>query len=361
MQWVHNISRLSEVGRNFFKCALRVSTPVCLLIVAWIYRQEITAGFSHAFDVGMVFLLLFPLFLLWNFAAASGWHKLIRVIDRKDTLSTARLSMIRLTSQSVNMVLPFSIGAPLLKTSFLAEINGSASKSAAAVALDTLAATLVGVLFSLLVIGLNWKLLPDGTLCLSGVVSVALVSAGALFLLSSPRRLFAQRFERMREDSTWGRALKFLKDADKKLKGALGACILFHVLEQLLMAFEIWIIAQGLGVELGLGQCAFAAAVMNGFTFIFFFIPGQVGAAEGGLATAFSLLGLPPEAGLSIGFVRRARQTVIYGFGLLILFCSKSRSAIQALQKTKPEACFNFCSSSGDKGNENATFIPSTR
>ena len=360
MQWIRNISRPPEAERNLFKRALHVSTPVCLLIVAWIYRQEIADGFAHAFDVGWVFLLLFPLFLLWNFAAAAGWHKLIRAVDRKDTLSSVRLSLIRLTSQSVNMVLPFSMGAPVLKTSFLAAINGSVAKSAATVALDTLAATLVSVLFSLLVLGLNWELLPGGALCLSGV-SVALVSAGVLFLLSSPRRLFAQRFERMRERSTLGRALELLRDADGKIKGALGACILFHAVEQLLMAYEIWVIARGLGVALELGQCAFAAAVMNGFTFFFFFIPGQVGAAEGGLATAFALLGLPPEAGLGVGFVRRARQTVVYGVGLLVLFCSKSRSAIQALRKRAPDPCFDFGSSPNDKGNDNATFVPSTR
>lgn len=358
MQRIRNISRPPKIsGRSLFRRALNVSAPVCLLIVALIYRQEIADGLAHAFDVGWVFLLLFPLFLLWNFAAALGWRSLIRAAYRKSIVSSARLSLIRLTAQSVNMVLPFSIGAPVLKTSFLAEINGSTAKSAATVALDTLAATSVSVLFSLLMLGLNPRLLPGGIFSLWAIASVAIVLLAGLFLLSSPRRLFAQRFKRMREASTLGRALKFLKDADGKLKGALGACILFHVLEQLLMVFEIWIIAQGLGIELDLARCAFAAAVMNGFTFIFFFIPGQVGAAEGGLAAAFSMLGLPPSAGLSIGFVRRARQTVIYGIGLLILICAKSRSAIQALQKRKPEQCLDF----RDKGNDNATFVPSTR
>ena len=118
------------------------------------------------------------------------------------------------------------------------------------------------------------------------------------------------------------------------------------------MVGEIWVIAYGLGMELSFVQAAFSAAMLTGVTLVFFFIPGQAGAAEGGLALAFSLLGLPPTVGLSVGIVRRSRQITVYGIGLLILFCTEGRTVLRKRQKKTDSLCH-------DGGDKNADFVPS--
>jgi hypothetical protein len=49
-------------------------------------------------------------------------------------------------------------------------------------------------------------------------------------------------------------------------------------------------------------------------------VPGQLGFAEGGIATLFHLLGLDPVAGFSMEFVRRLRMVVTVMVGLPLGF-----------------------------------------
>lgn len=71
-------------------------------------------------------------------------------------------------------------------------------------------------------------------------------------------------------------------------------------------------------LELGVG--AWMTFVIEGATkFIalaFFFIPGQVGAAEGAHAIVFDLVGLAATAGFAVPFIRRVRGAVVAGVGL---------------------------------------------
>jgi hypothetical protein len=51
----------------------------------------------------------------------------------------------------------------------------------------------------------------------------------------------------------------------------------------------------------------------------FFFIPGQIGAAEGTYALIFKAVGLPAPAGFGLAFARRLRSLVVAGTGLFFL------------------------------------------
>ena len=60
-------------------------------------------------------------------------------------------------------------------------------------------------------------------------------------------------------------------------------------------------------------------ALGAGVRFATFLIPASLGAFEGANASAFEALGLGAAAGLAFSFVRRARQLVWIGVGLLVL------------------------------------------
>jgi uncharacterized membrane protein YbhN (UPF0104 family) len=51
----------------------------------------------------------------------------------------------------------------------------------------------------------------------------------------------------------------------------------------------------------------------------FFFIPGQVGAAEGTYAAILNALGWPASAGFGLAIARRLRTLAVSGAGLLVL------------------------------------------
>jgi hypothetical protein len=50
----------------------------------------------------------------------------------------------------------------------------------------------------------------------------------------------------------------------------------------------------------------------------FFFIPGQVGAAEGTYAFIFKTVGLPASAGFALALARRLRSLLVAGAGLAL-------------------------------------------
>jgi putative membrane protein len=58
---------------------------------------------------------------------------------------------------------------------------------------------------------------------------------------------------------------------------------------------------------------------------VLFFVPGKVGTQEGGKVLIFALLGLVPAEGLAFGILRRIRELVWSGFGLLLLSRMQAR------------------------------------
>ena len=66
----------------------------------------------------------------------------------------------------------------------------------------------------------------------------------------------------------------------------------------------------------------------------FFFIPGQVGAAEGVYALIFQSLGLAASVGFSLALARRVRSLAIAGVGLFFLVVWKSRAGDEMLEHT---------------------------
>jgi hypothetical protein len=56
---------------------------------------------------------------------------------------------------------------------------------------------------------------------------------------------------------------------------------------------------------------------------LIFFVPARIGVGEGGRVLLFSALGYSAQAGLSYGIIRRVRESVWIGLGLLVLLIFK--------------------------------------
>lgn len=310
-----NASSLSPV-----LLVLRLLGPLALIVFVFIYFEDIRGAFRQSMTIGTKFLLLFPLFFVWNHVAALGWKRVIPCDEKFPRIRAWRLALIRYTAQSVNMVVPFSVGTPILKSYFLAKVNNDLKKSAASVVVDTATATAMEVLLSIIVLACfqNWfsanKLYLNIlflTPCILIPVSIVLVT---LLRSNAPRfrylkqKLFSHSFWHLNEYCP--------------TRSNLGICALAHFLEQLLMVSEIWLISYWMGISLNVTQVLWVTAIMNSFSFVLFFLPGRIGAIEGGIAAAFSMLGFPVSLGLSVGLIRRARQISVYGIGLMTLFAS---------------------------------------
>ncbi|HTL70504.1 MAG TPA: lysylphosphatidylglycerol synthase domain-containing protein, partial [Candidatus Eisenbacteria bacterium] len=83
---------------------------------------------------------------------------------------------------------------------------------------------------------------------------------------------------------------------------------------------EVWWAARLLGIPMDLGQAWLFEALIQTIRIVTFFIPASVGAQEGGIVFLFTQMGLPTPAGLALALLRRAREILWMGVGLLLWF-----------------------------------------
>jgi len=101
--------------------------------------------------------------------------------------------------------------------------------------------------------------------------------------------------------------------------GRLALSFVFHLLAWVASAYEVWLILYFLGQPVSPATALVIEAFGTGIAFATFFIPGQVGVAEGGAVASFIALGLSPATGLSFSLVRRVREITWIAIGLLFL------------------------------------------
>ena len=108
--------------------------------------------------------------------------------------------------------------------------------------------------------------------------------------------------------------LKLLHGNPSRFGEAVAAQLLAHSL----LVLEIWLFFGSLGLSAG---PAVPWIVEGGVKFInaaFFFVPGQIGAAEGVNALIVRSVGFAGAIGVALSLMRRARAAVVAGIGAVV-------------------------------------------
>ena len=87
------------------------------------------------------------------------------------------------------------------------------------------------------------------------------------------------------------------------------------------------------GLADGAGRSRRASVLIDG---ILFFVPAKVGTQEGGKVVLFAALGLNPARGLTVGVVRRIRELVYAGLGLVALGWVSTRARHRLRPRLQP-------------------------
>lgn len=125
---------------------------------------------------------------------------------------------------------------------------------------------------------------------------------------------------RLRPDMTWiNRMEDLLLTVLRDRPARLATIVLIEAVAEIFLILELfWLLhALELAVPQSYPFVIEASTKVIGVTF--FFIPLQLGAAEGTYAIVFDTLGLPAAAGFALAFARRARSLVVAGIGLIAL------------------------------------------
>lgn len=95
----------------------------------------------------------------------------------------------------------------------------------------------------------------------------------------------------------------------KRSRVALSAGL--HLFAWYASGFWLWIVFQVLGAPVSLGSALAIQSLLEALRSATVFIPAAIGVQEAGYAALVPLFGLPPETGLAVSMLRRARDIAI--------------------------------------------------
>ena len=247
-----------------------------------------------------------------------------------------RVLGIRTAGEVVNMTTPTAyVGGEPLKAYLLQKYHVPMVEGLASVVIAKTTMTIAQVLFILIGIALSFWVLgsngSSGQLVAAGLLSVGLLLFGiAAFLFVQQHGLFTWMLEMLRR---LGFRIGFLEVREEKLK-SLDQIILnfythhqsrfytstgFYFLGWLAEALEVFVIISYLG-----GPANLLSAISIGGLSAFikggtFFIPGSLGAQDGGNLLLLKAFGYSDITGITFALLRRFRELVWIGIGLICL------------------------------------------
>jgi uncharacterized protein (TIRG00374 family) len=267
-------------------------------------------------------LIVFPMVLVALFDAL-GW----RYAFTRDRVGLVALFWTRLAGEAVNLTTPTAaLGGEAVKTWLLRDhVSLAESLSSVIVAKTTI--TIAQGLLLLLGVALAWTVFPADSRLLTAMewlLALELVAL-AIFVLAHTRGLAAfggrvlARFgaRRLEGHEGLGRVDRSLAQFYLRQPGRLALSVAYHLVAWLLGAVETWMILAFLGTPVSLVTATVIEAFGTGIRFATFMIPGSLGALEGGYAATFGALGLGGTMGVSFSLVRRIREIVWIGVGLV--------------------------------------------
>jgi lysylphosphatidylglycerol synthase-like protein len=275
----------------------------------------------------------------WQFALICLPYGLVMVIDTlgwryafsRNRAPFSRLVAARIAGEAVNVVTAvLPVGGDAIKVWLLGPYVPY-REGVASVIIAKTTITIAQALFLLVGVVVAWMLAMDARL-LTGMLWLLLVEAVCVggfvlvqvagFVTGGARLL--SRFNALKALAAAERVDNELQHFYRREWRRLSLSIGFHFLGWLLGVIEAVLILRVLQVPVGLAGAVVIEALGSGVRFATFFVPGSLGALEGANTGAFTALGLGASAGLGFSLVRRGRQLVWIGIGLLVLAATRA-------------------------------------
>ncbi len=296
-----------------------------LVAFVWTAGPETIA--ANVAQVGWGFGYLVILSMLWRFVAAIGMYLLI---DPVHQVSFFRVMWIRMGGEAVNTLTPFAnMGGEPVKAVLLAKEIGP-SASTGVVVLDKTVLYIGSVIFMTTGMAFGVVILADHPAVLYG--ALAIIAAWLLFLVlvvwrqvrgdlvvkaSAALRVIGIRLsdERRRKLEAIDAVMAaFWRGHRARVLAAIG----FHFIGRAMRFADVAICVWLLGETMSFSVAYFVAAVGMLVNTAFSFIPGSLGASEGGHGFVFEVIGLGVSAGVSVGLIRRIRTYALAGVTYLV-------------------------------------------
>jgi uncharacterized membrane protein YbhN (UPF0104 family) len=110
----------------------------------------------------------------------------------------------------------------------------------------------------------------------------------------------------------------------------------FHLLGWIMGVFETWLFLRVLQIPASITTALVIETLGSAVRFATFFVPGSLGALEGANTAAFAALGFGAQAGLAFSLLRRLRQVVWIGLGVVVLLLARARMRLAPEAPARP-------------------------
>ncbi len=244
------------------------------------------------------------------------------------------LYFIRIIGETLNAVIPFSAslgGEPVKAQLLKRQYNVALSEGYASI---LIVHTTFWVSLNIFVIGgivVTLKTLPLTPILWNSVLIFLIVLGAAAMLLIIGLHLGVFRQVHALGDKWkwWGplsldKAQKFLM-LDNDIKRFFTAdpkrfilSTVFNFLGWFMGTFEVFYMAKILNMPIGLAEAWLFEALIQVLRIVTFFIPSSIGAQEGGIVLIFSQFGFANPVSLTFAVLRRLREILWIGLGLLL-------------------------------------------
>jgi glycosyltransferase 2 family protein len=278
-------------------------------------------------------VILIPSVLMYV-VEAYGWK--VTLGPSAKAVAFWRVLAIRTAGEVVNMTTPTAyVGGEPLKAYLLKRHAVPMVEGLASVVIAKTTMTIAEVLFILLGIALGFWVLgsggSSGQIVAAGLLSVGLLLFGTMgFVFIQRRGLFTWMLETLRRLNL---RIEFLEAREEQLRSLDQTIINFYTHHQkafyastglyfigwMAEALEVFVIISYLG-----GPASVLSAIAIGALSVFikggtFFIPGSLGAQDGGNLLLLTAFGYSDVTGITFALLRRFRELVWIGIGLLCL------------------------------------------
>lgn len=258
-----------------------------------------------------------------------GWHYSFR--ERK--LSFKNLLTVRLAGETVNMIVPsaYFAGEPV-KAYFLKKHNISMVDGMASVVVSRTIMTITEILFVMLGVEFLLFKLNLSRAQLIGSMGITLLGIPIIvFIISIQKRGFFTIVLKILQKFRLN--IRYLNEREQRLKEldqsirqfyidkpkSFLVSFIFYFLGWIVGLTEVLLILYFLDMPIDFLSAYIIESLSTVSRAVTSFIPGSVGGQEGGLIGIFMILNLSASAALTFGILRRLRELIWIGAGLIVL------------------------------------------
>jgi len=321
----------SSMVSHWKKIRITLLTLGTIVLLVMVYKIGPGIIFNEIKSLGFALIIIFIPYLISYSFDTLGWKATLGLHKKK--ISFISLFLARCGGEAVNYLTPFAfVGGEPVKAYILRRFNIPLVEGLASVVIAKTTLVIAEIIF--IMIGLIlavFKIEGSGPLL---SVSLLLLLGGmvavGLFLLAQKRGLFMGTLSLLERFKI---SFQFLKAREEKIR-ALDQSISefynhdkkgfywslsFFLIGWFAGAFEIYALLYFLGIPIGISEAIIIEAIASIVKSAAFFIPGAIGAQEGGNLLIFAAFGLAASTAITFSLVRRIREILLIGGGLLVL------------------------------------------